>query len=228
MKKALLIFGTLVVSAGILLQFVPKPDRTSPGRGQHLQKSLPGEIPDWEVVDRELGESEAVRSAADKQLQLDDYVFRSYSKGPVDFEVYVAYWAPGKMPVQMVASHTPDRCWTENGWRCTHMQFAVPVQKKGFDLKPAQLRSFELERQNLNVLYWHLVEGEPYDYGKRFNDAPDLGKWLGGFWNGLWEGQPEQYFIRISSPLPIKKLWSEPVFLEVMDGLSGLGLKREA
>jgi hypothetical protein len=228
MKTALLVFGTLFVSAGIVLQFLPKPDRSTPGRGVHLKKALPVEVHDWEVEERELGETEAVRAATDKQLRFDDHVFRVYSKGRISFDVYVAYWAPGKMPVQLVASHTPDRCWTENGWRCIDMQFSVPLHERGLDLKPAQVRSFELDRRIRNVIYWHLVEGEPYEYGQRFNDTPHLGKWLAGFWEGLWQGQPEQYFIRLSSPLPFKELWREPVFLEVVDSLSEIGLKKEA
>jgi hypothetical protein len=228
MKKALLVFGTLVVSAGILLQFLPKPTPEGPGKGVFLQEALPLKVHDWEVKERELGETEAVRAATDKQLRFDDHVFRAYSKGRISFDVYVAYWAPGKMPVQLVASHTPDRCWTENGWHCTHMQFSVHFRERGLDLKPAQVRSFELDRRIRNVIYWHLVEGEPYEYGQRFNDTPHLGKWLAGFWEGLWQGQPEQYFIRLSSPLSFKELWREPVFLEVLDSLSAIGLKKEA
>ncbi len=225
MNRTLLVLGSVVVAASVLLQFLPRPNRSGPSRGTHLAEVLPADLPGWTVQDRELGETEAVRAAADKQLQFDDYVFRTYEKGRLTFDIYVAYWAPGKMPVQMVASHTPDRCWTENGWTCTHMKFAVPVRESGFELKPAQVRTFELEGQDRHVLYWHLVDGEPYDYGQRFNDTPDPRRWLAGFWNGLWEGQPEQYFIRLSSTLGFKELWHEPVFLEVMDGLAKLGLQ---
>ncbi|MBT3468719.1 MAG: exosortase-associated EpsI family protein [Opitutae bacterium] len=228
MKKALLVLGTLFVLMGIILQFMPRPDRSSAGRGVHLKEALPFEVHDWDVEERELGETEAVRAATDKQLRFDDHVFRVYSKGRISFDVYVAYWAPGKMPIQLVASHTPDRCWTENGWLCTDMQFSVALHKRGLDLKPAEVRSFEMDRNIRNVIYWHLVEGEPYEYGRRFNDTPHLGKWLQGFWDGLWQGQPEQYFIRVSSPLPFKELWREPVFLEVVDSLSEIGLKKEA
>ncbi len=227
MNRILLIFGSVVVLSSLALQFIPPPDHTGPSKGPHLSDTLPTDLPGWNVEDQELGETEAVRAAADKQLQLDDFVYRTYQKGRLSFDIYMAYWGPGKMPVQMVASHTPDRCWTENGWVCTDMQFAVPVRQGGFDLLPAQVRTFELQGQARNVLYWHLVEGKPYDYGSRFNDAPDPRRWLVGFWSGLWEGQPEQYFIRISSILDFKELWREPVFLEVIDGLAKLGLQPE-
>lgn len=227
MNRVLLIIGLVLVSAAILLQFLPRPDHAGPSRGEHLASTFPHELPGWKVQDRELGQTEAVRAAADKQLKLNDYIYRTYEKGRLTFDLYVAYWAPGRMPVQMVASHTPDRCWTENGWTCTDMQFAVPVRQGGFDLKPAQQRSFELEGTARNVLYWHLVEGEPYDYGSRFNNTPDPRRWIAGFWNGLWEGQPEQYFIRLSSTLSFQELWREPVFLEVVDGLVKLGLQQE-
>ncbi len=228
MRKGLLAFGSLVLGASLVLRLMPMPNRIGPAKGPHLEATIPSEVTGWKVDDEELGHTEAVNSTVDKQLRLDDFVFRSYSSGRLNFDVYVAYWGPGKMPVQMVASHTPDRCWTENGWQCTDMEFEVSVGAKGFDLKPAQVRSFQMDRQVRHVLYWHLVEGIPYNYGSRFNDIPHPGKWLTGFWSGLWEGQPEQYFIRLSTPFSFKELWREPAFLDVMDALSALGLKREA
>ena len=119
MRKILLVFGSVVLGASLILQLVPMPGRIGPARAAHLKTTLPREVPGWEVDDKALGETEAVHAAVDKWLRLDDFVFRSYSRGRVHFDVYVAYWGPGKMPVQMVASHTPDRCWTENGWKCT-------------------------------------------------------------------------------------------------------------
>ena len=153
MNRVLLIFGSVVVLSSLALQFLPPPDHTGPSKGSHLSDTLPTDLPGWNVEDQELGETEAVRAAADKQLQLDDFVYRTYQKGRLSFDIYMAYWGPGKMPVQMVASHTPDRCWTENGWVCTDMQFAVPVRQGGFDLLPAQVRTFELQGQARNVLY---------------------------------------------------------------------------
>ena len=81
MNRILLIFGSVVVLSSLALQFIPPPDHTGPSKGSHLSDTLPTDLPGWNVEDQELGETEAVRAAADKQLQLDDFVYRTYQKG---------------------------------------------------------------------------------------------------------------------------------------------------
>ena len=220
----LLIVGTVVVSSGILLQLVPRPTSKEPTKPPHLEELLPKSFPGWDIAPMELGETEAVRHATTKTLQFDDHVFFDYQSDEANFQVYAAYWGPGKMPVQLVATHTPDRCWVENGWKCTQHEFAKEIHKKSYKLLPAESRTFTLHNQTQHVLFWHLIDGKPNTRGKTLTTAPDPMKWLKGFWKHLWIDHSEQYFIRITSDEPIERLWNEPIFLETIERLGKIGL----
>jgi hypothetical protein len=95
----------------------PKP------RGPHLAAAVPASLPGWTAREVPLGANEFLSSEAEKVLNYDEVVNREFSRGAETFSVYVAYWGAGKMPTRLVASHTPDRCWTENGWKCVAMKF---------------------------------------------------------------------------------------------------------
>lgn len=224
LKSILPIVGCAIVLGCILLQFLPRPHSSRPTKAQHLEELLPAEFPGWEVKPLQLGQTEAVQEATDKILQFDDHAFVRYQGKGKGFEVYAAYWGPGKMPVQLVGIHSPDRCWVENGWGCTNSEFAKVIQRPAFTLQPAESRTFTLHNQVKHVLFWHLVDGEVASQRKTVTTTPDPAQWMKGFWNHLWAGQPEQYFIRISSKEPIDQLWREPLFLETIDRLGTLGL----
>ena len=140
--------------------------------------------------------------------------------------MYVAYWGAGKMPTRLVASHTPDRCWTENGWRCLAMKFKQRQNFGTVALQPAEWRLFEppLGGAPVYVLYWHLVDGRIYDYGERFNNVPSPVRWWKDAVEQALHGSQEQYFIRLTSSEPLENLWNDPGFAQVLTGLSQLGL----
>lgn len=98
--------------------------------------------PGWTTREEPLGQTEIVNEAVLKTLNLDDYVYRRFQKGGHSFTVYAAYWARGRMPTRLVASHTPDRCWTENGMRCVDMRFRQEYAVGGRPLLPAEYRVF--------------------------------------------------------------------------------------
>ncbi len=130
------------------------------------------------------------------------------------------------MPTRLVASHTPDRCWTENGWRCLEMRFKQPVALDGAPLPDAEWRLFEPPQGGapVYVLYWHLVEGRLYDYGSRFNNVPDPVRWWKDAVQQAMLGSREQYFIRLTSSEPLENLWNDPGVMEVLRSLRRLGL----
>ena len=216
--------GVLLVAVALqglsLFRETPRP------RGPHLALSVPPELPGWKVQDVPLGKNEFMSGAVEKVLNYDEFVSREYSRGGENFGVYVAYWGPGKMPTRLVASHTPDRCWTENGMRCLEMKFKQPVTFEGRTLQPAEWRRFEPPQGGapIYVLYWHLVEGRAYDYGDRFNDVPDPFLWWKDAAQQAVLGSREQYFIRLTSSAPLENLWNDPGFMEVLRGLGRLGL----
>lgn len=82
-----------------------------------LKTAIPYEMDGWTSKDSGLGDTEEVQRAAEKVLNVTDYVNRTYSKNGTDFTVYIAYWKPDTMEIHRASSHSPDRCWVANGWK---------------------------------------------------------------------------------------------------------------
>jgi Protein of unknown function (DUF3485) len=222
-----LILSGLVLSAAVVLQGVNLGREIPPARGPHLAGSVPLLLPGWTAQDVPLGANEFLSGVAEKMLNYDEFVFREYTRGGEKFGVYVAYWGAGKMPARLVASHTPDRCWTENGWRCLQMKFKAEEEFDGVKLQPAEWRLFEPPGGGppTYVLYWHLVAGRTYDYGDRFNRVPDPVLWWKDAMQQALRGNREQYFIRLTSSEPLENLRRDQGFMEIVRGLERLGLE---
>ncbi|MES2697363.1 MAG: exosortase-associated EpsI family protein [Verrucomicrobiota bacterium] len=220
--------GALLLVAAITIQLVftfrEKPqENVKPRIATQLSATLQG----WAVTDEALGSTEATSAAALKVLNLDDYVYRRYQRGRTSFTVYAAYWARGKMPTRLVASHTPDRCWTENGMRCVDMRFQQAYDVSGRHLLPAEYRVFlppKSESDRTYVAYWHTVEGRLYDYGNRFNAVPHPWLWWKDTLAQAMHGSREQLFVRIASDVPLDELWRNGDFQTVMAQVAALGL----
>lgn len=216
--------GVLFVAAA--LQSIAVFRETPQPRGPHLDAHVPSSVRGWRVRNLPLGQNESVRDAVVKTLNYDDVVYREYARPTVAFGVYVAYWGAGKMPTRLVASHTPDRCWTENGWTCRDMRFRQTLSVLDRPLQPAEWRQFQPPNsgQTVYVLYWHLVDGRVLDQGGRFNAVPHPLHWWKDAVQQAFRGSREQYFIRLTSTVPFDRIWNDPGFLEVLRGLQRLGL----
>lgn len=229
-KKLVLGFAGFVIVAGLGLQLMKmrdlkEGDRSSGVQGRSLASRLPASIPGWVAKDEPLGPNEFLQSAVERTLNYDDYVYRVYTRGGREFSVYVAYWSAGRMPVNKVASHTPDRCWTENGWKCVDMRFAEKLSSGNTELPPGQWRLFNPPQGTPQyVMYWHLVGDQLYDYGERFNEAPHPLKWWRDSLSYALKGSQAQYFIRITSQEPIESFVTDPGFGEIVHKLAELGL----
>jgi len=201
----------------------------APGRGPHVADYLPTELEGWEVENKRLGATEAVEDRAEQILDLEDFVYRQYSREGTNefFEVYVAYWSPGRAAINEVSAHTPDRCWTKNGWELLDREHKVEREVDGKRLLPSEWRQFEIEGNEQFVCYWHLVGGESYRYGDRTNAFPTPVSYVRDFLQSHLFGTGEQYFIRINSNVPFDQLWEDARFREVVASVSGLGLKIE-
>jgi hypothetical protein len=222
-----LVLPALVLATATGIQGVKFFHETPKPHDPHLARTIPLAIPGgWTGTDVPLGSNEFNSNEAEKVLNYDAVLNREYGRGGETFGVYVAYWGAGKMPTRLVASHTPDRCWTENGWRCLAMKFKQPEIFEGAVLQPAEWRIFEppLGGSPTYVLYWHLVEGHAYDYGDRFNNVPSPILWWKDAVQQAVLGSREQYFIRLTSNEPLENLWGDPGFAEVLRGLGRLGL----
>jgi hypothetical protein len=215
----------LVIAVGFQLTVRWREVTQGPARtrlGESVTKTLPG----WTITEEPLGLTEASSAAALKTLNLDDYVYRRYRRGAFSFTVYAAHWAAGRMPTRLVASHTPDRCWTENGMRCIDMRFRQQFRVQEKLLLPAEARTFTSARdhEKIFVAYWHTVEGRIYDYGARFNAVPHPWLWWKDTFDQAANGSREQLFVRIASPLALEVLWRDEDFQTVMASVAALGL----
>ena len=218
--------GSILLVAAVALQFGFRSGVAARARPPHLQENIPMTLEGWTVHDEPLGPSEAVAASAVKTLNLDEYVYRAYTKGSTRFAIYAAYWAPGRMPTRLVASHTPDRCWTENGMRCLDMKFKLPVTVGDRALLPAEWRVFAAPGGEVtHVMYWHLVDGELYDYGDRFSAIPHPWLWWQNTVTQAMRGSLEQHFFRVTANVSFEQLLREPGFEAVMGQLGTLALR---
>jgi hypothetical protein len=224
-----LVLPSFVLVLAVAIQNVHFFRETPKPRDPHLDQVVPLALPGgWTGADLPLGATEFMSNEVEKVLNYDAVLNREYNRGAETFGVYIAYWGAGKMPTRLVASHTPDRCWTENGWHCLAMKFKQPEVFEGATLQPAEWRKFEppLGGGPTYVLYWHLVEGRLYDYGDRFNAVPSPVLWWKDAVQQAVLGSREQFFIRLTSNEPLENLWSDPGFAAVLRGLEQLGLMK--
>lgn len=226
LMRGSLILPALVLAVAVALQGTHLFRETPRARDIHLAQTVPSSLPGWEGRDVPLGQNEFLASEVEKVLNYDQVLYREFTRNGETLGVYVAYWGPGKMPTRFVASHTPDRCWTENGWHCIDMKYK---QKEPFDggaLQPAEWRMFEPPDggKPTYVLYWHLVNGRIYDYGERFNAVPDPYRWWKDAVQQVLLGSREQFFIRLTSNGPLERLYGDPGVAEIMRSLERLGL----
>lgn len=227
--RASLILPTLVLATAVGLQGTHLFRETPRPHDVHLAQAVPARLPGWEGHDVPLGPNEFIAGEVEKVLNYDQVLYREFRHDGETFGVYVAYWGPGKMPARFVASHTPDRCWTENGWHCLEMKYK---QREPFDegaLQPAEWRLFEPPEGGspTYVLYWHLVDGKIYDYGDRFNAVPDPYRWWKDAVQQVLLGSREQFFIRLTSNEPFDRLYGDPGVAEVLRALERLGLSEK-
>jgi hypothetical protein len=216
----------LAVAIGLVMQGLAHLRSSPPPRAPHLAQTVPLSLPGWAGREVPIGTNEFMTGEIGKVLKFDEAVNREYRREGEIFSVYVAYWGAGKMPTQLVASHTPDRCWTENGWRCVEMKFRQPVSFESAAWQPVEWRLFQPPSGDapLHVMYWHLVDGKAYNYGQRFNNVPDPLLWAKDAVQQALLGNREQYFIRITSNAPFENLWIDPGFSQLLRGLGRLGL----
>ena len=188
---------------------------------------LPSTIIGWKSQELPLGLTEQDARTAESVLNLEKHVYREFRKDKYIITLYAAYWGYGRMPTQLVALHTPDRCWTENGWNCIEMRFNERITAGVNTLKPAQWRRFTSQYPSHNgqyVLYWHLVGGKIYNYGERFNMVPSVWLWWRDATLNLINQSPEQYFIRLTSNHPFGDYSDEKGWNEIIMSLASIGL----
>jgi hypothetical protein len=223
MRRSLLSIYVLLLGLSVGVQLIPR-NQASPSASSSLA-FLPLSGTGWNSTAVALGATEAAVANVADILRFDDVFHREYTSGQASFALYAAYWGPGKIPTQLVASHTPDRCWTSAGWKCTEQIHDYVVASGNRSLRSGEGRIFEASgTPTQHVVYWHLVGNELYDYGERFNAVPSVWRWWRDAAKQVFQAPPEQYFIRLSSTRPLEKLREDPAFQAVTAALAQIGL----
>lgn len=190
-----------------------------------LEKLVPRDLPGWSVRDVPLADTAEGRNAVQGILRYDDFISRSYRRGPTEVTLYIAYWAPDRVPPRLVGRHTPDRCWIQNGWTCDSRTRAVVLPgTNGAPLQPAEAGVYSFSNQaTLHVAFWHLVGGKAYAYGPEQSDMVALAPLTDLKTFGLNQRQ-EQFFIRIASNEKLEAFWTDPAFQKLLRSIESLGV----
>lgn len=224
--KWIIVFSVVLLGA-VALQFRGEFSGEIDHQRPDLRAALEVTPVGWDVKDMPLGATEVLQSAAAKTLRYDDYVFRRYTRGALEFTVYVAYWSPGKHPPQMIAQHTPDMCWTMSGMKCTEARFNVGKRIGGAELWPGQWRRFLAPSgQSVYTIFWHLVGSRAFDYGEHFYNVPNpVTYWFEALKFAVGAKRP-QLFFRLTSNVPPEQFWDDSSVQQALRGFLTLGLGR--
>jgi hypothetical protein len=218
-----------LVALGLLLaiatQFLSPAEEEHVTRGAHIDNYIRNEIDGWEARDLPVGETEFVASAVERILKYDDVLYRTFQRGNVNIGVFISYWGRGKSSVREVSAHTPDRCWTTSGWQVVSIDNQVPMDFHTFQLMPAEQRVFTFHGTPMYVKFWHIVGGEPFFSGSRFNAVPNPLTFVQDFFQEMQVGRQEQYFVRITSSVPFSEIEYDPAYLAIIEDLRNLGLE---
>lgn len=221
LSLALLLAATGLVAYGSL--HIPEPSFKG-----SLHELLPPPPPGWTIKEKPIAESAEMKEAVTELLNYDDGVFVDYSQGTTRLSVYIAYWRPGKMSHRLVAGHTPDVCWVNGGWQKTKAGPTPELSPLSAPLLERELptstkiplgedRIFTTQGTTEYVWFWHLVGGKSKSYGTGakppwYASITDL------FSKGLNQRE-EQFFIRLSSNVPMSELQSGPTLPAVLSHL---------
>ncbi len=201
----------------------------------HLKEVFPVKIGDMTSVDKPLGNTEEVAHAASDILDVSEYLHREYTlPDGRSFVVYISYWNPGKSDIRSASRHTPDRCWVSNGWKIdqSSRNNNDSISAMGGPLMDAYYRFYEYSmdfgrKYRRSVWFWHIVNGERYDYRTKDNYTANPFVYLNNMINQALYGSPEQYFIRVDSAEDLHGFLDNKDFQKFLDILGKLVLYRK-
>lgn len=206
----------LALCAGILLQLTGHPAGSGAISGP-LDLILPAPLDGWRAESVPLGAD----AKAAEVLRFTAYSHREYSRNGVKFTVYIAYWAPGCMPVRVVGNHTPDGCWSNSGWKCERINETLTLGDQ-YLLEHGESRVFSSPSGKIvNVVFWHFVDGKKFaDYGSRYRSLDAASEMWRSVVYAFFRGPREQYFVRLSSEMPLEALRAERQFVDLVAHIS--------
>lgn len=222
----------LVTSTGLVFAFLV-PD-VAPTLDRSLEELLPERIAGWHSTNVPLSQTPEGEERVLDVLDLDDVFCRQYVKGDTEIMVYVAYWYPGSEPYSSVAIHNPDSCWVIAGWDVLDRESNRSVELAGYNLKEHEWGVYEKNDNKVQVLFWHLLGGEPNHYIKNMiwtSSGVDSFKRQFYFIFNMYQmgfnlGQ-DQLFVRISSNKPFEEIEKSGELAEILSALGGLSLTKQ-
>ncbi|ATC62587.1 hypothetical protein CMV30_00575 [Nibricoccus aquaticus] len=220
--RVVLIFMGVVLLAAVALQIYSATRMEAEPVRVPLTDLVPKEIAGWTAREGQVAETQEMKRAVGELLNYDDVVLRTYRRGGVEFEVYAAYWRPGKMSHRLIAGHTPDVCWVAAGWTMVARGAAespAVISAREVDLvQRGEYRVFKDPRGTQRyVRFWHLSGGEAVSY-----DVAGTPPWWAVFSDfkrfGLNQRR-SQYFVRVSANVPFADLTGDAGFRAAMAAL---------
>ena len=230
------IFGIITLLAGVLGLFFVTTDFAKNTRNHikrpdnYLRHTIPATLNEMSSKDLPLGNTEELARASERILSVTEWLNREYtlSNGKT-FQLYISYWAPNKTNVRNASTHTPDRCWVENGWinienKKKHDYLLLPNIDA---IMPAYYREYEFKvgfnTFHRNVLFWFVVDGERYEYGKDALISNPI-SYLKYVFTDALKGSGEIFFIRIDSSTPIEEISKDRDFQSLVKILGNMVL----
>ncbi len=203
----------------------------------HIAEIVPAKPGVWESEDMPLGSTEEVKRSAEKILATSEFLNRRYSdKSGREFNVYIAYWEPGKVTPRHAVNHTPDSCWVRNGWKRIDNSSRSDCMpgKQRVPLFPAFYREYTYEVSagktvKRNVVFWCVIGDETFNFSEGGSAFFNPVEWFKSILKYSVTGMKDIYFIRVDSSFNFDDFKSDEGFNEVMDSLGKLALspKRE-
>jgi hypothetical protein len=218
--RSVLFFTGVVLLASVALQIHSASRLEAEPARVPLADLVPKEIAGWTASEGQVAETQEMKRAVGELLNFDDVVLRTYRRGGMEFEIYAAYWRPGKMSHRLIAGHTPDVCWVAAGWTMVRAG-GDDTEATGRDMSLAQggeYRVFKDPRGTKRfVRFWHLSGGESVSY-----DVAGTPPWWAVFSDfkrfGLNQRR-SQYFVRVSANVPFAELSGDAGFRAAMAAL---------
>ncbi len=213
MKKTL-VFAAMLLIAAIGLVVYGNNRIPEPSFHGKLADILPPAPEGWTIKTKEIADTPEMKEAVGAILNYDDGIFVDYTNGRDRLSVYIAYWTPGKMSHRLVAGHTPDVCWVGNGWKKESSETVTGLSADGKPLQPAEGRLFTIQGNPEYVWFWHVVGRDVKSYATGFNPP-----WYAAITDIIDKGlnqREEQFFIRLSSHMPLDSAVLQPVLQSVL------------
>ncbi len=226
--KASPTLGILTIALAVAVGLVcygaaRKTERTFYGK---LADILPPAPSGWTKTAKPIADTTEMQEAVGELLNFDDGAFVDYRHGADRLSVYIAYWTPGKMSARLVAGHTPDVCWIGGGWKrvapeATEQRKDRTTEREDIGtsgaplLQTAERRVFELNGHREHVWFWHVVGERVQSYGNQATPP-----WYAVFTDLLTQGlsqRKEQFFIRLSSNVPMDSADLAPVLPDILE-----------